>query len=85
MALIEFYGDGCSHCAKMAPLVDRLIKEGAVIEQCEVWANEENAKKMTEYDKGLCGGVPFFVDTETKSFICGEAAYEDLKAWANGK
>lgn len=36
-------------------------------------------KKMDEYDTGLCGGVPFFYNTETKKFICGGASYEELK------
>lgn len=85
MALIEFYGEGCPHCVRMAPLVEGLKKEGIAIDQLEVWNNETNAEKMSDYDKGLCGGVPFFYNTETKSFICGEAVYEDLKAWALGK
>lgn len=40
-------------------------KEGFVIEQFETWHNEENAKKLSEYDKGFCGGVPFFINTES--------------------
>lgn len=85
MALMEFYGEGCPHCVKMAPLADQLKAEGIEIEQLEVWQNEENAKKMAELGKGLCDGVPFFLNTETRSFICGETSYEDLKAWATGK
>ncbi|MBI4134806.1 MAG: hypothetical protein HY471_01710 [Candidatus Sungbacteria bacterium] len=82
--LIEFYGDECLHCARMAPLVEKLKEEGIEITQYEVWNNEENARKMTEYSRGLCEGVPFFVNTETKSFICGEVSYEELKAWVTG-
>ncbi len=37
---------------------------------------------MQEYDKGLCGGVPFFINTESKKFLCGETSYEELKKWA---
>jgi len=82
--LLEFYGKECPHCEEMAPLVDRLKGEGVSIEQYEVWHNEENAKKMQEYDKDLCGGVPFFFNTGTGKFICGSTSYEDLKQWAQG-
>lgn len=84
MALLEFYGETCPHCITMKPLVEQLEKEsGLTIEKLEVWNNEDNAKKMQEYDKGLCGGVPFFFNTESKKFICGSASYKELKEWAN--
>ncbi len=84
--LFEFYGTECPHCQRMEPLIKRLQEEtGAAIEQYEVWHNEENAKKMNEYDKSLCGGVPFFFNTDSKEFICGEASYEELKNWAQSK
>lgn len=81
--LLEFYGEECPHCAKVKPLIERLEREdGIKIETLEVWHNEANAKKMDGYDTGLCGGVPFFYNTETKEFICGETSYEELKKWA---
>lgn len=81
--LLEFYGKECSHCGKMAPLVGRLEKEeGITLEKYETWHNAENAKKMVEYDKSYCGGVPFFINTDTNAIICGEVSYEELKAWA---
>lgn len=81
--LLEFYGTECPHCIKMHPLVERLEKEtGAKVEKFEVWHNEENSKKMDEYDKNYCGGVPFFFNTKTNKWICGETGYEDLKRWA---
>ncbi|MBI2033864.1 MAG: thioredoxin family protein [Candidatus Liptonbacteria bacterium] len=81
--LLEFYGRECPHCLHMAPLVERLEKEiGVKVEQYEVWSSEENARKMEEYDKGLCDGVPFFFNTATGKFICGSTAYENLKQWA---
>ncbi len=84
--LIEFYGQECIHCMKMAPLIEKLEKEtGLKLDRYETWHNEENAKKMEEYDKGVCGGVPFFINTETKETICGEVAYEELKKWAGVK
>ena len=81
--LLEFFGRECIHCMKMVPVVDRLEKEdGIKIERFETWHNEENSKKLKEYDKGSCGGVPFFINTETNEAICGEADYETLKGWA---
>jgi hypothetical protein len=50
----------------MDPLVERLEKEeGVNIGKLEVWHNEANAKLMREYDKGYCGGVPFFFNKKT--------------------
>lgn len=84
--LIDFYGKECPHCITMMPLVDALEKEAGVkVERYEVWHNEENARKMEAYDKGRCGGVPFFVNTDTDAIMCGEASYEELKDWAGVK
>ncbi len=81
--LLEFFGRECIHCMKMVGVVDRLEKEAGIkIERFETWHNEENAAKLKEYDRGSCGGVPFFINTETNEAICGEADYETLKAWA---
>ena len=81
--LLGFHGTECPHCVRMKPLIEQLEKEGGVhVEMFEVWHDPVNAKKMSEYDRGLCGGVPFFYNTETKDYICGEASYDDLKAWA---
>ena len=48
----------------------------------ETWHDEENAKLLEQYDKGRCGGVPFFYNTKSEKFICGNCDYETLKAWA---
>jgi hypothetical protein len=67
----------------MAPLVERLEEEEHVnIAKLEVWHNEANAKRMKEFDKGYCGGVPFFFNQKTGKWICGEADLERLKKWA---
>ena len=80
--LLEFYGETCPHCIRMHPLVERLEKEtGVKVEKYEIWNNEENAQKMKEYGEAKCLGVPFFFNTETQDFICGEADYERLKQW----
>ncbi len=85
MALMEFYGTECPHCIKMQPLVEKLEKEGFKIERYETWHHEKNAELFDKYDKGRCGGVPFFVNTDTDEIICGETDYAELKKWAQGK
>jgi hypothetical protein len=71
---------------KMVPLIDQLQQETDLkVERFETWHNEENAKKLKEYDKGECGGVPYFINTETNETICGEADFETLKKWATKK
>lgn len=85
--LLEFYGTACPHCVDMHELVERLEKEeGITVEAIEVWHNKENEKKMEAIESFKeCGGVPFFYNTKTKKFICGEDSYENLKAWAQDK
>lgn len=86
MALYEFYGETCPHCVAMKPTVEAAEKElGVTVEKFEVWNNEENATKMGEIDRGLCGGVPFFYNTESKQFICGASDEATLKAWMKGE
>ena len=81
--LLSFYGRECPHCVTMEPIIEKLQKEtGVKVDRLEVWYNEDNAKILATYDKDFCGGVPFFFNTETKKWICGEASYEELKAWA---
>ncbi len=84
--LLEFYGEECPHCIVMHELVERLEKEeGIKVEAIEVWHNKENEKKLLELDKDMCGGVPFFYNTKTKKFICGQTSYVTLKKWAKGE
>jgi len=67
----------------MEPLVQRLETEtGLNVAKLEVWHNEANAKLMREYDKGYCGGVPFFFNRKSGKWICGSADFERLKLWA---
>ncbi len=82
--LLHFYGLECPHCVAMHPFLDKLERElGVKIEKIEVWHNEENEKRLESYDKGnACGGVPFFINTDSGETICGEATYEELKTWA---
>ncbi|HEY4503477.1 MAG TPA: hypothetical protein VJC14_03575 [Candidatus Paceibacterota bacterium] len=84
--LLEFYGTECPHCEHMHELIERLEKEeGMQVEKLECWHNKENEKRLLELDKGFCGGVPFFFNTKTQKFICGETDYEIVKKWAKGE
>jgi thiol-disulfide isomerase/thioredoxin len=84
--LIEFYGTECPHCMRMKPLIKQAEQELKVkVQSFEVWHNAENAKLLKEFDKGFCGGVPFFFNRKTKKWICGAVPYEEFKAWAQGK
>lgn len=81
--LLEFYGTECGHCVTMKPLVDRLEREiGVTVQRLETWHDEANEAKRMQYDRGRCGGVPFFINTETDATICGETTFEKLKEWA---
>ena len=83
--LLEFYGTECHFCVEMAPMLDKLEKEEKVkIKKYEVWHDDANAKLLEKYDKGFCGGVPFFINTKTGKWICGYADYDELKEWALG-
>nr|UXY87432.1 CPARA_3gp387 [Cryptomonas sp.] len=85
--LLEFYGIECDHCVDMEPLMDQIEREGGIpVRRFEVWYNEENIKLLHKLDKGgACGGVPFFYNKKTRSWICGATTYPNLKAWALGK
>ncbi len=86
MSLLEFYGDTCPHCVEMKPMIEKIEKDlGVTIEKLEVWNNAENAKRLEAIDDGLCGGVPFFYNTETKAFICGSSDEVTVTAWAKGE
>lgn len=85
MALLEFYGTECPHCRRMEPLIAKLEGEGHKVERYETWHDEKNAAMLAQYDRGFCGGVPFFFNTDSGKWICGATDYESLKAWAEGK
>lgn len=83
MSLLEFFGNNCPHCIEMVPVVEEVEKElGVEFEKLEVWENEENAKRQEEFDKGLCGGVPFFYNTENKKHLCGSVSKQALVEFA---
>ncbi len=81
--LLEFFGAECIHCKKMEPLLERLEDElGISVTKLEVWHSHENANLLKKYDQGFCGGVPFFYNTRSTKWLCGDPDYEKLKAWA---
>lgn len=82
--LLNFYGTECPHCQRMRLLLDKLeIELGVVVDNVEVWHNEENTRLMESYDNDqACGGVPFFYNTKTKAWLCGEVTYKELLDWA---
>ncbi len=85
MVLYLFFGTECVHCHEMDPLVSKLEKEDKVkITKLETWHNSANAKKLEGFDKGRCGGVPFFYNDKSGKFICGSTSYDKLKEWAKG-
>lgn len=86
--LYEFYGRECPHCITMMKLTDKLMQEfpAIKIERKEVWHDKVNMKLVEELDKeNLCGGLPFYYDTETTKSLCGEVEYAELKKWAGVK
>ena len=83
--LIKFYGEGCHFCEMMQPLDERLEKDlGVKLERLEVWDNQDNAEKLSKVDTS-CGGVPFYLNSETSQSLCGAVDYATLTAWAQGK
>lgn len=86
MKLYEFYGDECPHCENMESKVKEVEEDEDVeVEQLEVWNDKENAEKLEKLDDGKCGGVPFFYNTESEEWICGETDVETLRKWALGQ
>ena len=85
MSLLYFYGTDCPHCEKMNFLVKKLEVEDFTFEWLEVYDNKENEAMMIAYDKNQCGGVPFFFNTETNKWMCGEVGYLEARAWAIGE
>lgn len=82
--LYEFYGEECPHCQRMLKLTDKIMKDfpDVHIERMEIWHDKANMELVKEYDTDdTCGGIPFYYDTETKKWLCGEVAYEELKGW----
>ncbi len=85
--LIFFTGTDCPHCEAMRRLADRLKAEwGIVLDEREVWHNEQNYRMLENYTRTIdgCDGIPVFVNTQTNVVLCGEISYKELVSWAQG-
>jgi hypothetical protein len=82
-----FVGTECPHCDRMRPLVAKLqFETGIRLEEWDVWKDERSYRLMENYiaeikDKD-CDGIPFFYNTKSGAYLCGEVSYKKLKAWA---
>ncbi|MCX6777244.1 MAG: thioredoxin family protein [Candidatus Micrarchaeota archaeon] len=82
---VEFFGAGCIHCQRMAPIVSQVENEtGVNFTKLETWSNETNYDLYKQYEPVIvhdCGlsGVPAFINMRTARAICGEMVASDLK------
>lgn len=82
--LLMFYGNSCPMTKKAEPIAESVEKKlQTTIRRLEVYENEENLRKYKEVGGiQLCGGVPFFFNTETGSSVCGVREEAVISAWA---
>ena len=87
--LIEFYGDECTYCVAVAPIVEQVEKDtGKHVTRLEVWHDRENKKVFGKYAHEVahaCGGslgVPAFYNEKTGEALCGYQPYEEILRWA---
>lgn len=64
--LYFFWGEGCPHCAKEKPFLERMEEKypELLVHDYEIWGNAENRDLMIEFGKKLnanVSGVPFTV------------------------
>jgi len=84
--LLMFRGRGDDYCAQMEPLIQQLEGElGLRVRTFEVWYDTKNVELLQKFDRGRCGGVPFFYNKQSRRFICGATTYANLKTWALGE
>ena len=82
--LIMYYGEECTHCHAMDPLIEKLEKEKKVkVKRVETWHNAKNKEQFMKDNNGQCPGVPFFINKKNGKTICGEASYEEVVDWAS--
>lgn len=87
--LLFFYGTDCPHCEAMRPLLGKLAFEtGVVFDERDVWTNQADYRVYENYQNRVsakdpeCVGLPFFYNTQTGDYLCGEVNYRTLKKWA---
>lgn len=87
--LLMFIGTECPHCASMEPLLGKLAFEtGLTVEKRDTWKNQSDYRLLENYQEQIgdkdCDGIPFFYNTRTEKYLCGEVNYKTLKQWALG-
>ena len=84
--LLMFRGRGDDYCKQMEPHIEKLKLElGVDVRTFECWYETKNVALLQKFDRGRCGGVPFFYNKRTRRFICGATTYENLRVWALGE
>ena len=82
---VEFFGQSCIHCQRMAPIVSQVENEtGVKFTKLETWNNKTNYELYKQYEPIVVhdcdlSGVPAFVNVRTGKAICGEMTASDLK------
>ncbi len=91
-----FVGTECPHCVAMRPLVAKLqFDTGIVLDERDVWKSRADDALLEKYradiiktdpassaDMSDCDGIPFFYNTKTGGYLCGEVNYKTLHDWA---
>ena len=87
--LIMFAGTDCPHCDGMRPLLAKLqFEAGLVVDERDIWKSETDYRMLENYRGSIiakdpeCNGIPFFYNTKTGGFLCGEVGYKELANWA---
>lgn len=87
--LLFFYGTDCPHCEAMRPLIAKLsFDTGIILNELDVWKDEAAYRMLENYQDRVkktdpeCDGLPFFYNTKTGDYLCGEVSYKTLKKWA---
>lgn len=81
-----FYGTDCPSCEYMKKLLEKLHSEHDIsVEMRDVWQSESDYRLMENYIEHAesdCAGIPFFINTLTMQWVCGEVDYQELVDWA---
>lgn len=73
----------------MRPLVAKLqFDTGIVLDERDVWKSRTDDALLEQYRADIiktdpdCDGIPFFYNTKTGGYLCGEVNYKTLYDWA---
>lgn len=86
---VEFYGEECPHCKKMAPILEQVENDtGIFFEKLEVWHNDTNRAEYLRHMESVMKDcnlqhegivVPTFMSMKNNKAICGEKTIDQLK------